>query len=147
MATTANAIPDPSAGKPPRASHWIPVSLRMCVAMLVLLGVGAVWLGTMTCQQRVATVPDIKLPASPWRIRVSPTGHTLACLSILRTADRSGGSVIVADTAQLTVPRELVRFDAIVRDVAWSPDEKYLALGTYDGRIEVWESATMVATD
>jgi hypothetical protein len=35
-----------------------------------------------------------------------------------------------------------VRFDAIVRDVAWSPDEKYLALGTYDGRIEVWDAAS-----
>ena len=52
-ATTPN--PDPTARKPPSPPRRIAVSLRMFVAILVLLGVGsALWIGVPAYRQRMA---------------------------------------------------------------------------------------------
>jgi WD40 repeat protein len=87
-------------------------------------------------------VPDIRLPASPWRIRPSRDGTTLACLSLLREGGRLGGSVTVVDAAQRAAPREFTRSDAIIQDVAWSADDRRLALGTANGLVELCEVAS-----
>jgi WD40 repeat protein len=63
-------------------------------------------------------------------------------LSNLKTADRLSGAVIIADTTQHKTSRELAGFDAFVRDVAWSPDGRRLALCTDDGRIECWDTVS-----
>ena len=49
MAAQAVPIPDPT-DKPPRRRRWIPLSLRMFVAML-LLGASAVWIGLPAYRQ------------------------------------------------------------------------------------------------
>ena len=54
MITIANPSPDPTAGKPPRRKRWIPLSLRMFMAILVLLGVSSVlwtWVSYHRAQQ------------------------------------------------------------------------------------------------
>jgi len=43
MAALTNS--DPVTDKPPRRRQWIPLSLRMFLAILLLLGVGGLWLG------------------------------------------------------------------------------------------------------
>src|SRR5438045_4739030 len=42
MVTESQPTPDPTTGKPSRPRRWIPVSLRMFLAILVLVGVGGV---------------------------------------------------------------------------------------------------------
>ena len=51
MPTPANASLDPTTGNPPRFGRQIPLSLRMFVAILVLLGAGAVWIGVPAYRQ------------------------------------------------------------------------------------------------
>lgn len=41
MSTTTLPIPAPTTDKPPRPRRWVPLSLRMFVTMLVLLGLGS----------------------------------------------------------------------------------------------------------
>lgn len=113
----------------------------MLLAIVVLVCAGSVWFGARIYQQRAAAVTGIELSATPWRIRLAPGGDTLACLTRLKMADRLGGSVIIADPAR-TNSRQLAKFDAIVRDVAWSQDGKRLALCTDDGRIECWDTVS-----
>src|SRR5258708_2216851 len=51
MAITSNPTPDPTTCKPPRRPRWIPISLRMFVAMLC---VSAAWTGVRIFRQHVA---------------------------------------------------------------------------------------------
>ena len=58
MATPAPA--DSTTAKPPRPRRWIPVSLRMFVAMLGLLGLGSVfWIG-MSAYRQFTTIQEIE---------------------------------------------------------------------------------------
>jgi hypothetical protein len=52
MAALTNS--DPTTENPPRPRRWIPLSLRMFLAMLLLLGIGALWLGARGYRQMVA---------------------------------------------------------------------------------------------
>src|SRR5258707_454509 len=54
MATPARPGPDPTTEKPPRRRRWIPLSLRIFLAILLLLGMGALWLGARGYRQMVA---------------------------------------------------------------------------------------------
>lgn len=55
MTTAASLIADPTAGSPPRRRRWVPVSLKLFLAMLLLLGVGSVvWVGVPAYRQHVA---------------------------------------------------------------------------------------------
>src|SRR5437762_1286990 len=46
MASTTTPTPAPAADRPPRTRRWIPVSLKLFVAIIVFTGViGASWLG------------------------------------------------------------------------------------------------------
>jgi len=46
MSTTTTPIPDPTTDKPRRYRRWIPLTLKMFVVVLVLLGVGSLlWIG------------------------------------------------------------------------------------------------------
>src|SRR5579863_4787557 len=54
MATPARPGPDPTTEKSPRRRRWIPLSLRMFLAILLLLGVGGLWLGARGYCQMVA---------------------------------------------------------------------------------------------
>ena len=55
MAIPEVSIPDPTTDKPPRPRRWIPVSVRMFVAMLVLLATGGgLWIGVPAYRQRLA---------------------------------------------------------------------------------------------
>lgn len=57
MAAPATPIPDPSTDKPSRPRRRIPLSLRMFVAMLAILGVGSVlWVGIPAYRQHLAIV-------------------------------------------------------------------------------------------
>jgi len=51
MADTATPAPDPTTDKPPRRRRWIPLSLRMFAAILVLLGGGSALLTWVTYRQ------------------------------------------------------------------------------------------------
>lgn len=60
MTTVASLIADPTAGSPPRRSRWVPVSLKLFLAILLLLGVGsALWIGIPAYRQYVA-IREIK---------------------------------------------------------------------------------------
>jgi hypothetical protein len=55
MPNSTPPSPDPTTDKPPRPRRWIPVSLRMFVAMLVLLGLASVfWIGIPDYRQFLA---------------------------------------------------------------------------------------------
>jgi hypothetical protein len=55
MATPDDMSLDPTASKPPRPRRWIPLSVRMFVAMLAVVGVaGALWVGIPAYRQHVA---------------------------------------------------------------------------------------------
>jgi hypothetical protein len=55
MVFTANPSADPTTVNPPRPRRWIPLSLRMFVAILVLLGAGsALWIGVPAYRQQTA---------------------------------------------------------------------------------------------
>jgi hypothetical protein len=60
MVPTAKPIPNPTAGNPACPWCWIPVSLRMCVAIVVILGAGsALRIGVPADRQRVQPVDQI----------------------------------------------------------------------------------------
>src|SRR5690349_2143526 len=55
MAAAATRTPTPTTDKPPRPRRWIPLSLRMFVVALVLVGVGSVlWVGIPAYRHHVA---------------------------------------------------------------------------------------------
>jgi hypothetical protein len=56
MATApSTAIPDPTTDKPPHPKRWIPISLRIFVVILSLLGAAsALWIGVPAYRQHVA---------------------------------------------------------------------------------------------
>src|SRR5579862_4096582 len=61
MADTALPIPDPTTDKPPHPRHWIPISLRMFVVILVLLGVcSGLWVG-VPAYRRASSLRAIEL--------------------------------------------------------------------------------------
>lgn len=82
---------------------------------------------------------EIALPTTPWRIRLAPSGHALACLSVNRTNAGIGSSVFIADSEQKRKPWKLVQFPDQILRVAWSQDGKALAVGTNIGLVEVWD--------
>src|SRR5260221_14082955 len=59
MSTPETPIADPTTGKPPRRRRWIPLSLRIFVAVLVFLGVTCAWFGVGICQ-RTLVVREIR---------------------------------------------------------------------------------------
>src|SRR5579872_1327739 len=60
MVPTANPSHDPTAAKPPRAKRWIPISLRMFLVMLAVVGVaGVLGVGLPAYRQHVA-IRDIE---------------------------------------------------------------------------------------
>jgi len=60
MVPTATPSPDRAADKPPRPKRWIPVSLRMFMVMLVMIGGGgAFWVGVPAYRQ-VTTIREIE---------------------------------------------------------------------------------------
>lgn len=60
MTAFANPIPDPTAGKPSRARRWIPISLRMFVATLVLIGVGSSLWGAVAGYRQHLAIREIE---------------------------------------------------------------------------------------
>jgi Leucine-rich repeat (LRR) protein len=54
MTVPAITTPDPTTDQPPRPRRWIPLSLRMFVAVLALLACGALWIGVRAYRQYVA---------------------------------------------------------------------------------------------
>jgi hypothetical protein len=55
MSNAVEPTPDPTTEKPPRPRRWIPLSLRMFIAILLLLGLcGALWIGVPVYRQCVA---------------------------------------------------------------------------------------------
>jgi len=55
MATTSNPVPDPTTARPPRPRRWIPLSLKLFAAILMLLGVASVllvWACYLESQER-----------------------------------------------------------------------------------------------
>jgi hypothetical protein len=56
MATTGSQNSDPTTGNPPRRRLWIPVSLRLLLIVLALLGIVG---GASVCR-RVAAIRDIR---------------------------------------------------------------------------------------
>lgn len=55
MVTNPNHAADHTTAKPPRRRRWIPLSLRMFVLMLVIMGVGnVVWIGVPAYRQYAA---------------------------------------------------------------------------------------------
>src|SRR5258708_1260876 len=57
MAAPTN--PDPTTERPPRSWRWIPLSVRMLASMVLLLGIGGLWLGARGYRQMVA-IRDIE---------------------------------------------------------------------------------------
>src|SRR5437764_876915 len=75
MATPAKLIPDLTTGRPPRRRRRLPVSLRIFVAMLVLLcTASALWIGPKIYRQQAAIreirnaigTPTFEPGAPPW---------------------------------------------------------------------------------
>jgi hypothetical protein len=54
MAVATNPSPDPTTDKPPRARRWIPLGVRLFVAILAILGLTAVWIAVPAYRQYVA---------------------------------------------------------------------------------------------
>lgn len=55
MTLRTTVTPDPTTDQPPRRRRWIPLTLRMFVAVLVLTGlVGGLWIGVPAYQRMVA---------------------------------------------------------------------------------------------
>ena len=65
MAAPTTPISGPATDKPPRPRRWVPLSLRVFVSMLLLLGVASAWLGVRGHEQ----------------------------LSVIREIERQGGTV------------------------------------------------------
>jgi len=59
MAAPASPTIDPTTDKPPRPRCWIPVSLRLFAAILVLLGVAGAWRG-VTAYQQLAAIREVE---------------------------------------------------------------------------------------
>jgi WD40 repeat protein len=142
MSTSADQMPERVGEGAPRSRRGLRVFVCTGLVVLLLLLAGMGWRAALIYRHRPATAPDVTLPGPPWRIRVAPDGSSVACLCLLRTGNAFGGAVIVVDASRNTPLRELARFDAIVWDIAWSPDETQFALCTSDGRIEVWDAAS-----
>src|SRR4051794_35967854 len=75
MTAPATATPDPTTEKPPQPKRWIPLSLRMIVAMLVILGVAVAWPCVKGFRQFVAVQEMERQGASiDWRAGIIPPG-------------------------------------------------------------------------
>src|SRR5437868_2248538 len=60
MSSPAKPISDPTTGKPPRPRRWIPVSLGMFVALLLVVGVASgLWIGVPAYRQ-LAIIQEIE---------------------------------------------------------------------------------------
>src|SRR5437899_1044585 len=71
MAAPATSTSDPTTDKPPRPRRWIPVSLRMLVAVLTSLGVACAWYGVTGYRQLTAIR---ELESVPGDVRTKPVG-------------------------------------------------------------------------
>src|SRR5579872_2579115 len=81
MVTSAIQSADPTTGKPPRPRRWIPLTLRMYVMMLGVLGVGSVlWFGFRSYRQfsMIERLERIDLvegrPQKPGFVGLAPNG-------------------------------------------------------------------------
>lgn len=135
-------MPERVGEEAPYSGRELRVFVWTGLVVFLLLSAGTAWWAALIYRHRPATAPDVTLPGPPWRIRIAPDGSSVVCLCLLRTGNAFGGAVIVVDTSHNTPLRELARFNAIVRDIAWSPDETQFALCTDDGRTEVWDAAS-----
>jgi hypothetical protein len=74
MAVPATPTADPTTDKPPRPRRWIPLSLKMFVAILLLAGVGSpLWIGVRLWRQDVA-IRELK--HADWLVHTEPMGPT-----------------------------------------------------------------------
>jgi hypothetical protein len=118
MATAATAIPDSAIDKPPRPRRWIPVSLRIFLAILTVLGVAGVTIGIRGYRQLEAIreierlngrvyVHDSsrnstgKLAGGPWQqafvdIEGIALGHTQFADSEVRHLDALSNASVVS---------------------------------------------------
>ncbi|MBI3863652.1 MAG: hypothetical protein HY290_17315 [Planctomycetia bacterium] len=72
MATPGNQNADPTTIQPPRARRWVPLSLRMFAAILVILVVSSVlWIGIPAYRQHVAIREIEQVDGS---VRTNPVG-------------------------------------------------------------------------
>jgi Leucine-rich repeat (LRR) protein len=72
MTTSTPPSPDPTTDKPPLPRRWIPLSLRMYVALLAILTVGtALWIGVPAYQQFILIQDIDRLGGS---VQTSPVG-------------------------------------------------------------------------
>jgi Leucine-rich repeat (LRR) protein len=72
MTETANPMPDVTADRPPRRRRWIPLSLRMFVLIVALVGVSsALCCGVPACRQWMASREVERLGGT---VSIEPTG-------------------------------------------------------------------------
>jgi hypothetical protein len=72
MAAPKVSIPDPTSGKPPPARRWIPQSLQLFVAVLVILGVASISFVGVPAYHQQAAIREIERVGG--RFRTNPIG-------------------------------------------------------------------------
>ncbi|MBI3864464.1 MAG: hypothetical protein HY290_21490 [Planctomycetia bacterium] len=73
MAPSATANLKTATDKPPRGRRWIPLSLRMFVALLGILGIVAVWMGVPVYRRHMAIQEIERLEGTLWTEPGGPT--------------------------------------------------------------------------
>jgi len=108
MATAAIPIPDPTPDRPPRPRRWIPLSLRVFIAVLGILGVVIGWGGLQNYRQRSA-LQEIR-PLG-WSVRFRSRAPVWLLGWVGRQIPDQLGTVVAVYVDDSKVPRD---------DVVWT---------------------------
>ncbi|MCM1973714.1 trypsin-like peptidase domain-containing protein [Streptomyces sp. G1] len=116
--------------------------LATLLVLALLAGAGALWQWRTAAAQRQAAVSRQLATQSDTISKTNPELASLLAVQAYRTSDTAEALQSLRTSSSLPLQRRLSGHDQTVDAVAFSPDGKTLATGSFDGTARLWDVAS-----